>query len=105
MRIFGRYLMLKYADRGLVKNGRISKLFEHLYVTMTGSVGIWGMSMGFFAYLTGDNEEKHTLTKICQNKTDNLLTVADGLKVGWGTGFLKSLLTIILTWEVMSDPN
>ena len=38
--------MIKYSDRGLVKKGNISKLFDILYITTTTSTAIWGLGIG-----------------------------------------------------------
>ena len=32
-----RFILIKYADRGLVKNGKISKLFDCLYLTIASA--------------------------------------------------------------------
>ena len=87
--------MLKYADRGLVKNGRVSKLFEQLYIIMTGGAGIWGIAMGFFAYFTNGDEKNFTLTKICKKESDDFLIVAVGLKAN-SVSFVYNLIIIFL---------
>jgi len=46
MYFYSRFVLIKYSDRGLVKNGNISKLFEMLYITTTTSIAIWGLGSG-----------------------------------------------------------
>ena len=62
--------MIKYADRGLVKNGIVNKLFEHLYLAFTLISGIWGLTIGFISYVpnVGSNL-KHSLTNVCVDQT------------------------------------
>ena len=48
--------MIKYSDRGLVKNGKISRLYDQLYVVSALTAAIWQIGLGFVDYAT--NQEK-----------------------------------------------
>ena len=58
--------MVMYSDRGLVKNGIISKLFEYLYMTFVLTVKVWGLAVCFVDYTSNKHHhERHLLTQIC----------------------------------------
>ena len=60
--------MVMYSDRGLVKNGIISKLFEYLYMTFVLTVKLWGLAVCFVDYSSNKHHhERHLLTQICLN--------------------------------------
>ena len=61
--------MIKYADRGLVRRGTVSKLFEYLYMVSIGFWMIWIYSIIIIDYLKYESvtEVRHVITKLCLN--------------------------------------
>ena len=74
---------MKYSDRGLVKNGVVSKLFDQLYMTLTGSLTLFFTG----AFFNNHFSDKDTLfIKICKGENDQVkliksATVLLGLSV------------------------
>ena len=44
-----------YADRGLVKHGKVSNLFNYLYSTFIFSFSFWAYLMLFIGYFDGND--------------------------------------------------
>ena len=65
-----RYVLIKYSNRGLVKNGVISELFEQLYLTVFAAVNIV-----LFAAIVGsrhfktDTDDEPILMSLCLKKS------------------------------------
>ena len=55
-----RYILVKYADRGLVVKGRISPLFQQLYLTATLSASLMYYSIALSRHFQSDKGEEDT---------------------------------------------
>ena len=61
--------MVRYADRGLVKNGVVSKLFSQLYLTFALTIGLWGVVLFFIPHILDTESNKvNLLTSLCMGQ-------------------------------------
>ena len=61
--------MIKYSDKGLVRNGKVSPLFDQLYVVFTATFLCLLVVFTFVDYLMPgfDHKSRHIVTRICLN--------------------------------------
>ena len=64
--IFNRFIIVLYADRGLVKNGEINNLFDILYTVLVSVMTIWTLALMVIHF--GKDLTHTRLTSICLNK-------------------------------------
>ena len=71
-------MMVRYSDRGLVKNGVVSKLFGHLYLAFTIIISLWGSAIGFIAYIfnRSSNLKHDAFMQFCTNQTQERNSIA-----------------------------
>ena len=69
-----RYVLVKYATRGLVVNGKLSPLFDQLYIVITTTFTAFFFCIGFMDYFGSSSAEnpygRYRLTMICLNPPD-----------------------------------
>ena len=90
-----RFILIKYADRGLVKNGNVSKLFDHLYLTISGSMTVF--FLGFIFVNHFDSRLIPIAVNICTG--ENSAIDADSLRlpiVSCGIGITIITTTLLL---------
>ena len=75
-------MMVRYSDRGLVKNGVVSKLFGHLYLAFTIIISLWGSAIGFIAYIfnSSSNLKHDAFMQFCTDQTQERNSIALALK-------------------------
>ena len=64
-----RYVMVKYADRGLVEKGSVSPLFETLYLVMCLTLLSVFLIFGFYYNLNKDPDKTSNFHLMCRRKS------------------------------------
>ena len=71
---YNRFIMIKYADRGLVKKGRISPLFQQLYILFTSTIMFLIFLIIFMRFKFQNQATQEIVDEICSSTQTPMVT-------------------------------
>ena len=96
---YNRFIMIKYADRGFVKKGRISPLFQQLYILFTSTFMFLIILITFVRFKFQDQVTQEIVDEICSSTQTPMVSRLGAFK---NTGKFVKVLTISVATQCNS---
>ena len=96
---YNRFILILYADRGLVKKGRISPLFQQLYILFISTFMLCYFLFTFMRFKFQNQETQDIVNEICSTKIPIASRLGAFKNIGKSFKVLFVILFGLLYWR------